>query len=380
LHRWTNTARTYYQRRNRTVCYLSAEFLMGPQLGNNLVNLGIYEEVKAAVKELDWDLDVLLDQEEEPGLGNGGLGRLAACLLDSLATLGVLSLGYRGNTVNLLRLWRAEAIESFNFQAFNTGNSYGSVLAKIVSENTTKVLYPNDESPQGKQLRLQQQIFFVSCALQDMIRMYLQRSTALEKLHEQFVVQLNDAHPAIAVAELMRLLVDDHLLSWEQAWTVTQGGFSYTNHTLMPEALERWPIPLFGDLLPRHLEIICETNRRSLAEVRLRYPDDDVRMARMSLVDESGPRYVRMAHLACVGSHAIHGVAKLHSDLLKTGVLRDFHDLSPEKITNVTSGVAPRRFLLLSNPELAALISGKIGDGWPKDCAAIAPTGSMRNG
>ena len=447
LHRWTGTARTYYQRRSRSVCYLSAEFLMGPQLGNNLVNLGIYEEVKAAVKELGWDLDILLLQEEEPGLGNGGLGRLAACFLDSLATLSIPSLGYgiryefgifaqalqdgwqaevtdkwlrlgnpweiprpeivfdvklggrtvggvvdgkygvrwmpdrivrgmaydtpvlgyRGNTVNLLRLWKAEAVESFDFQAFNTGDYYGSVLAKIVSENITKVLYPNDESPQGKQLRLQQQIFFVSCALQDMIRMYLQRSTALEKLHEQFVVQLNDTHPAIAVAELMRLLVDDHSLTWDQAWTVTQGVFGYTNHTLMPEALERWPIPLFGDLLPRHLEIIYEINRRFLAEVRLRYPDDDARVARMSLVDESGPRYVRMAHLACVGSHAINGVAKLHSDLLKTGVLRDFHDLWPEKFTNVTNGVTPRRFLLLSNPELAALITSKIGAGWPKD-------------
>ncbi len=447
LHRWSSTARTYYRHRSRTVCYLSAEFLMGPQLGNNLVNLGIYEEVKTAVEEFGWNLDDLLEQEEEPGLGNGGLGRLAACFLDSLATLGVPCLGYgiryefgifsqalrdgwqaevtdkwlrlgnpweiprpeivfdikfggrteaqtvdgkyrvdwipdrvvrgmaydtpilgyRRNTVNLLRLWKAEAVESFDFQAFNTGDYYTSVLAKIVSENITKVLYPNDESPQGKQLRLQQQIFFVSCALQDMIRIYLQRSSELNKLHEKFVIQLNDTHPAIAVAELMRLLLDDHRLSWDEAWTVTQGVFNYTNHTLMPEALERWPIPLFGGLLPRHLEIIYEINQRFLEEVRERYPDDAARVARLSLIDETGPRYVRMAHLACVGSHAINGVAKLHSDLLKNGVLRDFHDLWPDKFTNVTNGVTPRRFLLLSNPGLAALIDSRIGNGWARD-------------
>jgi len=451
LQRWAKTAHTYYRRRSRTVCYLSAEFLLGPQLGKNLVNLGIQDEVKAAVEALGWDLDLLLDQEEEPGLGNGGLGRLAACFLDSLATLGVPALGYgiryefgifdqelvdgwqkevtdkwlrlgnpweiahpeivfdvkrggrtegrvvdgkyrvewipdrvvrgmaydtliagyRRDTVNLLRLWKAEAVESFDFQAFNKGDYYASVLAKIESENVTKVLYPNDASPQGKQLRLEQQIFFVSCALQDMIRIYLQRSSDLTKLHEKFVVQLNDTHPAIAVAELMRLLIDVHSLSWETAWEVTQEVFSYTNHTLLPEALECWPVPLFGTLLPRHLEIIYEINRRFLDEVRLRYPGDDARVTRMSLVDESGPRYVRMAHLACVGSHAINGVARLHSELLKTGVLRDFHDFSPGKFTNVTNGVTPRRFLLLSNPGLAALITGKVGEDWPVETGKL---------
>jgi starch phosphorylase len=273
-------------------------------------------------------------------------------------------LGYRSNTVNLLRLWKAEAVESFDFQAFNTGDYYGAVLAKIVSENITKVLYPNDESPQGRQLRLQQQFFFVSCALQDMIRLYRQRATKLEGLDEKFAVQLNDTHPAIAVAELMRLLVDEHDLEWETAWRITQRVFSYTNHTLMPEALERWPIPLFGALLPRHLEIIYEINHRFLEGVHERYPDDPARIARLSLIDESGPRFVRMAHLACVGSHAINGVAKLHSDLLKTGVLRDFYELSPEKFTNVTNGVTPRRFLLLSNPALADLLTRELGDGW----------------
>jgi starch phosphorylase len=447
LKRWMSTARTYYQQRSRSICYLSAEFLMGPQLGNNLVNLGIYGQVRAAMKEVGVDLEAVLEQEEEPGLGNGGLGRLAACFLDSLATLGIPALGYGlryefgifsqairdgwqvevtdkwlrlgnpwevprpeilfdvkfggrtetyrengchrvrwipdqvvrgmaydtpvagygGNTVNLLRLWKAEAVETFDLNAFNTGDYYGAVLAKVVSENITKILYPNDESPQGKQLRLQQQVFFVSCALQDIIRMYLQRSTALDRLHEQFAAQLNDTHPAIAIAELMRLLVDEHLLDWEPAWNVTRHMFGYTNHTLMPEALERWAVPLFGALLPRHLEIIYEINQRFLDQVRIQSPDDGARVARLSIIDESGPRYVRMAHLACVGSHAINGVARLHSDLLKTGVLKDFHDLWPEKFTNITNGVTPRRFLALSNPKLAALITRTIGEGWLTD-------------
>jgi starch phosphorylase len=447
LHRWISTAQTYYQKRCRTVCYLSAEFLIGPQLANNIVNLGIYEQARIALKKIGLDLETLLDHEEEPGLGNGGLGRLAACFLDSLATMGIPSLGYgmryefgiftqalregwqveltdkwlrlgnpweiprpelvfdikmgghterytengeervrwvpdrvvrgmaydtpivgyRTNTVNLLRLWKAEAVESFDFQAFNTGDYYGSVLAKIVSENITKILYPNDESPQGKQLRLQQQYFFVSCALQDIVRLYLQRSPSVKGFAEKFAVQLNDTHPAVAVPELMRLLVDEHHLGWDEAWHMTERVFSYTNHTLMPEALERWSIPLFGALLPRHLEIIYEINQRFLDAVRLRHPDDDARVARLSLIDETGPRYVRMAHLACVGSHAVNGVAALHSNLLKTGVMRDFYEWAPGKFTNVTNGVTPRRFLLLSNPALAALISDKIGDGWVRN-------------
>jgi starch phosphorylase len=444
LDRWITTARTYYQERSRTVCYLSAEFLLGPQLANNLINIGIYEAAAAAMKSLGEDLETLLDQEEEPGLGNGGLGRLAACYLDSLATQGIPTLGYgiryefgifdqafhdgwqveltdkwlrlgnpweicrpeiafdvkfggrteagivdgkykvrwvpdqvvrgmaydtpvagyRNSTVNLLRLWKAEAVESFDFQAFNTGDYYRSVLAKIVSENITKVLYPNDESPQGRELRLKQQYFFVSCALQDMIRMFSQRSRDIPHLATKFVVQLNDTHPAIGVAELMRLLVDEHGLGWEAAWDITQRVFGYTNHTLMPEALERWSVPLFQALLPRHLEIIYEINRRFLDEVRLRYPGDDARVARLSLIDETGPRYVRMAHLACVGSHSVNGVAKLHSNLLKTGVLRDFYEFAPAKFTNVTNGVTPRRFMLLSNPGLASLISRHVGEGW----------------
>lgn len=447
LHRWIQTAERYYKQRSRTAIYLSAEFLMGPQLGNNLICLGIYEQVRDAMKELGQDLDELLEQEEEPGLGNGGLGRLAACYLDSMATLSIPSLGYgiryefgifdqairdgwqvemtdkwlrfgnpweiarpeiifdvklgghteayeengayrvrwvpsrvvRGmaydtpvlgyqvNTVNLLRLWKAEAAESFDFQAFNTGDYYGAVMEKMVSENITKVLYPNDESIQGKQLRLQQQYFFASCAMQDMIRIYQQRDNSLEKLDAKFAVQLNDTHPAIAVAELMRLLLDEHQMGWDKAWRVTQKTFGYTNHTLLPEALERWSLPLFASVLPRHLEIIYEINRRFLDEVRLTSPKDDGCVARLSLIDEHGEKYVRMANLACVGSHSINGVAKLHSELLKEGVLRDFYELWPEKFNNKTNGVTPRRFMLLSNPRLSALISRVVGNSWPKD-------------
>jgi glycogen phosphorylase len=442
LQRQIRTANTYFQERTRSVAYLSAEFLMGPQLGNNLVNLGIYRETADAMKIVGLDLEELLEQEEEPGLGNGGLGRLAACFLDSMATLGVASIsygvryefgifnqairdgwqveltdkwlrlgnpweiprpeivfdvkfggrtehfsedgvsgvrwvphqvvrgmacdtpvvGYRTDRVNLLRLWKAEAAESFDFQAFNTGDYYGAVMEKVKSENITKVLYPNDGSPQGKQLRLQQQYFFVSCALQDIIRIYLQRTSTFDELADKWAVQLNDTHPSIAVAELMRLLVDEHAVGWDEAWEMTQKILGYTNHTLMPEALERWPVPLFASLLPRHLEIIYEINQRFLDQVRRRYPGDVDRVRRLSIIDETGERYVRMANLACVGSHAINGVAKLHSELLKDGVLRDFFDVAPGKFSNKTNGVTPRRFLVLSNPALTRLIESRIGD------------------
>ncbi len=451
LHRWVNTAETYYQSKSRTVAYLSAEFLMGPQLGNNLVNLGILDVTRTALGQLDIELDDLLEQEEEPGLGNGGLGRLAACYLDSLASLQIPAIGYgiryefgifdqlirdgwqveitdkwlrfgnpweiarpeivfdvklgghtqsyyengayrvrwipqrvvrgaaydtpvagyRNNTVNLLRLWKAEAAESFDFQAFNTGDYYGAVNEKMVSENISKVLYPNDESPQGKQLRLQQQYFFASCALQDMIRLHLQRSKSLANFHEKFAVQLNDTHPAIAVAELMRLLIDEHHLAWESAWDITTKTFAYTNHTLLPEALERWPVALFSSVLPRHLELIYEINRRFLEEVETSFPNDPERIARMSLIDESGERYVRMANLATVGSHSVNGVAKLHSELLQLGVLSDFYDLEPAKFHNITNGVTPRRFIALSNPELTQLISKHIGESWIKDLSQL---------
>jgi len=447
LQRWLSTAHTYAQQQARTVCYLSAEFLMGPHLGNNLINLGIYDQVKQAIEELGLSLDDLLNQEEEPGLGNGGLGRLAACYLDSMATLEIPAigygiryefgifdqdirdgwqvevtdkwlrfgnpweiarpewavevklgghtegytdehgryrvrwfphqivkgipydtpiLGYKVNTCNTLRLWAAEAPESFDFGAFNSGDYVGAVQEKMVSETLSKVLYPNDNISQGKRLRLAQQIFFVSCSLQDMIHIMKRQGIPLTRFHEKFVIQLNDTHPSVAVAELMRLLVDEHGLDWDQAWSITTKTFAYTNHTLLPEALERWPLPLFQELLPRHLEIIFEINSRFLDDVRIRYPDDPARVQRLSIIDESGERYVRMANLACVGSYAINGVAALHSELLKKDVLRDFYEFYPHKFNNKTNGVTPRRFIVLSNPRLTQLVSSKIGDSWIK--------------
>lgn len=397
------------------------------------------------MEDLGLDFRNIIEQEEEPGLGNGGLGRLAACYLDSLATLEIPAVGYgiryefgmfdqeiregwqvevtdpwlhlgnpweihrpeiayyvkwgghtesyhddqgnyrmrwipgrevkgtaydtpiagyRVNTCNTLRLWRAEAVESFDFQEFNVGDYYGAVNEKVVSETVTKVLYPNDEPEAGKRLRLAQQYFFVSCSLQDMLRIHRLMGGKPETFHEKIAIQLNDTHPSIAVAELMRLLVDEHQIEWEQAWHVTQSTFSYTNHTLLPEALEKWPLPLFGSLLPRHFEIIFEINRQFLDELRVRYLGDDQRLSRMSLIDEKGERYVRMAHLASVGSHAINGVAELHSELLKRDVMRDFHEYMPEKFTNVTNGVTPRRFMVVSNPKLSRLISSRIGEDW----------------
>ena len=447
FQRWISTVTAYTKEASRTVAYLSAEFLMGPHLGNNLINLGIYDQVKQAIEELGLDFDELLEQEEEPGLGNGGLGRLAACYLDSLATLEIPALGYgiryefgifdqgirdgwqiestdkwlrygnpwdvarpewavevklgghtegytdesgryrvrwvpfqlvigvpydtpilgyRNNTANTLRLWAAEAAESFDFAAFNSGDYLGAVHAKMVSENLSKALYPNDDSSQGKQLRLAQQIFFVSCSLQDMIRILSRQNLGLEQFSEKFAVQLNDTHPAIGVAELMRLLIDEYGMEWDKAWQITKNTFAYTNHTLLPEALERWPLSLFSQLLPRHLEIIYEINHRFLNEVRIKFPEDTKRLQRMSLIDESGERYVRMAHLACVGSYAINGVAALHTELLKKDVLRDFFEMFPEKFHNKTNGVTPRRFVVLSNPRLTDLISRKIGDSWIK--------------
>jgi len=445
LDRWIKTVRTFMRNDVRVVSYLSAEFLIGPQMGNNLVNLGLHDQVKRATEDLGLNLDELLDQEEEPGLGNGGLGRLAACYLESLSTLQVPAIGYGiryefgifdqeirdgwqvevtdkwlspgnpweiqrpeisyavnlgghteslvdtngqyrvrwvphrvikgqacdtpvvgykvGNN-NLLRLWKAEATESFDFEAFNVGDYYRAVEAKVASETITKVLYPNDTMNKGKQLRLEQQYFFVSCSLQDMLRINDFSGNKPEEFHKYFAVQLNDTHPSIAVAELMRLLVDVRLLDWDQAWAVTQQTFGYTNHTLLPEALETWPLPLFNELLPRHLEIIYEINRRFLEEVRQRFPGDEQKVQRLSLIDEHDQKYVRMAHLASVGSHAINGVAALHTELLKASVLRDFYDLYPERFLNITNGVTPRRWMALSNPGLTELISNSIGNGW----------------
>jgi len=276
-------------------------------------------------------------------------------------------LGYRTNTANTMRLWAAQAVESFDFGTFNQGDFLGAVAEKVSSENISKILYPNDEGTQGKQLRLAQQFFFVSCSLQHILKIQATQRRPLAELHRNFAIQMNDTHPAIAVAELMRLLVDEHEMEWEAAWHVTQNALSYTNHTLMPEALEQWPRSLFGSLLPRHLEIIDEINRRHLDNVRAKFPGDEGRVARLSLINEEGERYVRMAHLASLGSHAINGVAALHTELLKTHVLSDFYALTPEKFSNKTNGVTPRRWLRLSNPHLAQLLTARLGAGWVRD-------------
>ncbi|MBS1202290.1 MAG: glycogen phosphorylase, partial [Chromatiaceae bacterium] len=277
-------------------------------------------------------------------------------------------LGYGVGNVSLLRLWKSEAPESFDFQSFNVGNYYGAVHAKMEAETISKVLYPNDEPEAGKELRLKQQYFFVSCSLQDMVRLHLNTVGPLESFADKFVAQLNDTHPAIAVAELMRLFMDEHGMEWDKAWGITRKTFCYTNHTLLPEALETWPVRLFEKLLPRHLEIIYEINRRFLDEVRVRFLGEEDRVARMSLIAEGDERRVRMANLAVVGSSAVNGVAELHSELVKTTILKDFHDLWPEKFHNVTNGVTPRRFIAVSNPRLARLITETCGsDRWLRD-------------
>ena len=455
---WLATTQTYFDANIKTVCYFSAEYLVGPHLSNNLVNLGIYERVVRAIEESQLNFAELVQQEEEPGLGNGGLGRLAACYMDSLATLEVPAIGYgiryeygifdqeikdgwqveisdkwlqhgnpweivrpeaavtvkfgghtqaytdeagnyrvhwipeyvlqgipcdtpvsgyRVHTVNTMRLWKAESCKSFDFAKFNQGDYYGAVDSKVTSENLTKVLYPNDELNKGKKLRLQQQYFFVSCSLQDMIRIHITESNSLDNFHDKFAAQLNDTHPAIAVAELMRLLIDEHDYDWDRAWQITQNTLGYTNHTLLPEALEKWSLSLFGSLLPRHLELIYEINSRFLDRVGLEYPDNKDKIANLSLIDETGERYVRMAHLACVGSHAINGVAKLHTKLLKQSVLKDFYELFPNRFNSKTNGVTPRRWMVLSNPRLSSLITEKIGDRWIKNLSQLQQLESL---
>lgn len=442
---WLNTVQSHLQQSGRVVAYLSAEYLLGPQLGNNLLNLNLEGPFRRATLELGLNLDDIISEEEEPGLGNGGLGRLAACYMDSLASLGIPSVGYgvryefgifdqqitdgwqveitdkwlrfgnpwelrrpqmaipigfggrtrqwtdadgrfhvewipafrvngvpydtpipgfRTSTANNLRLWAAEAPESFHFDRFNTGDYQGAVAEKLHSENISKVLYPNDQQIAGKQLRLQQQYMFTSCSLQDMIRIHLAQGRKLENFADHWVVQLNDTHPAVSVAELMRLLIDVHGMEWDPAWAITKEVFCYTNHTLLPEALEKWPVPLFASVLPRHLEIIYEINQRFLEQVRAQYPGDSGKAARLSLIDEHDSRYVQMAHLACVGSRAINGVAALHTELLKKEVLHDFYELWPTKFVNVTNGVTPRRWIALANPELSRLLTTRLGERW----------------
>ena len=429
LRSWVNTAETYTRQHVRTAIYLSAEYLLGPHLDNNLVNLGLRAEAEAACQELGIPLDDLIAEEPEPGLGNGGLGRLAACFQESMATLQLPAIGYgiryefgifrqqigsqgqqestdpwlsRGNpwevirpewsypveiggqtvigvaydtpilgygvsTANTLRLWSAQAPNAFDFASFNAGDYTQAVLHKIQSETLSKVLYPNDELEQGKRLRLSQQIFFVSCSLQDMFRILQGQGMAVTDFHLKYALQLNDTHPAIAVAELMRLLIDVHGVDWDRAWSITTASISYTNHTLLPEALETWGLDLFEQLLPRHLEIIYEINARFLRMVRIQNPGRPELLERLSLIEEGPQRRVRMAHLAVVGSHRVNGVAELHSELLRRHLFSDFAQLWPDKFCNITNGVTPRRWLAVANPALASLLDEVIGDGWRRD-------------
>ena len=447
--RWTETTQTYLDLSRKVAVYLSAEFLLGPHLGNNLLNLQIEDEARAALAALGQDFDVVLACEQEPGLGNGGLGRLAACYLDSLATLerpavgygiryefgifdqdfdngwqvektdnwlaepnpweiakpelnyevnwggrteryrdekgnervrwipervvkgvyyGTPIQGYGVNTCNTLTLWSANAVNALALDAFNAGDYYRAVEDQVVSENITKVLYPNDEPEVGKRLRLAQQFFFVSCSLQDILHLLEDfAGLSARELPNRVAIQLNDTHPSIAVAELMRLLIDERDFEWDEAWRITVATMGYTNHTLLPEALETWPLAMFAQFLPRHLQIIYEINSRFLDEVRARFPGDEARVRRMSLIGEDGAKSIRMAHLATVGSHAINGVAAMHSELVKTTILKDFYELWPERFSNKTNGVTPRRFVGLANPGLRKLLDDTIGEGWMVD-------------
>jgi glycogen phosphorylase len=445
VQRWIASQRTYRERDVKHVYYLSSEFLIGRSLGLSLVNLGLYESAEQLAAELHLDLDDVIESEGDPGLGNGGLGRLAACFMDSLATLELPGIGYGirydygifeqrieqgqqvehrdhwlqygnpwetprhelsqvvrlyGHTemrrdldgrlhidwvdtrqviglpydtfivghetdnVNTLRLWSARASREFDLQVFNDGDHRRAVQEKVEVESISKVLYPNDHTEEGRELRLKQQYFFVACSIADIVARFKQRHTDLRLLPDYAALQLNDTHPAIAVAELMRVLVDQENLEWDVAWEVTQRALAYTNHTLLPEALERWPVPMFHRLLPRHLLIIYEINQRFMRQVSTRFTNDLARMERMSIIEEGPVQMVRMANLATVGSHSINGVAQLHTDLVKQQLLHDFYEMFPERFNNKTNGVTPRRWLLYANPGLSDLLVKRLGNGF----------------
>jgi glycogen phosphorylase len=454
IERWIKTQDAYYDNDAKRVYYMSLEFLMGRTLMNSVCNLGLRDATAQGLMELGYKLEELAEAEWDAGLGNGGLGRLAACFLDSMATMALPSYGYgirydygifhqrivngaqvelpdawlrygnpweiprsgdkfriqwRGRvhtytnadgrlvnewvdttdvlatpydtpipgygcqTVNTLRLWSAKAVNEFDFGEFNEGDYVGAVEIRARSESVSRVLYPNDNSESGKQLRLGQEYFFTSATLQDIIRRYKKRYEmfdrakglkTFDRFAEKVAIQLNDTHPALAIAELMRLLVDIEGLGWDEAWDITTKTFGYTNHTVMPEALERWSMGLFAHVLPRHLQIIFEINQRFLEQVRKKYPNDGDRANRMSIIEEGPEKRVRMATLAIVGSHSVNGVAALHSDILKKELFRDFYELWPEKFNNKTNGITQRRWLLMSNPGLAEIITRSIGDGW----------------
>jgi starch phosphorylase len=449
FERWIETQQGYYRRKCKRVYYLSLEFLMGRALGNAVLNLGLEESVEKAMRDMGYVLEEIREQEYDAGLGNGGLGRLAACFLDSMATLALPAYGYgiryeygiffqrikngaqvetpdnwlrygnpweierpeylypvhfygrvderrdetgrqlfdwndtqmvmamaydtpipgyRNNTVNNMRLWAAKSTRDFDLDYFNHGDYERAVSDKAHTETISKVLYPNDNVFEGRELRLKQEYFFVSATLQDIMRRYKKvRSTGFAEFPDQVAVQLNDTHPAVAILELMRLLLDQEGLGWDEAWDITVKTFGYTNHTVLPEALEKWPLALFGRVLPRHLQLAFEINRRFLERVTEKWPGDAERVRRMSLVEEDGEQKLRMAHLAILGSHAVNGVSALHSEILKKEVFRDFYEMWPERFTNKTNGITPRRWLKLCNPALSALITEWTGDGWLTD-------------
>lgn len=448
MKRWIQTREAHFKSNSKLVCYLSAEFLTGKQLHKNILNIGCWKQVKEALKDFNLTTEELLEQESEPALGNGGLGRLAACFMDSLSTLDIPAVGYgiryeygifeqdiqngyqvekadkwlrwgnpwelerpkhtvevkfggytqevtdhngrrkkrwipqssvlgtpydtlvpgfQTDNVNTLRLWSARTTKDFDFSVFNQGDYFKAVEEKTLSENISKVLYPNDETMQGKELRLKQQYFFVSCSLQDIIRIYSKKDNGLNKLYEYIAIQLNDTHPAIAVAELMRILVDEYDFEWNVAWDITVKTCAYTNHTLLVEALEKWEVAMFEKLLPRHLEIIYDINFYFIEDLKRKFPNDGDKIARMSLIEEGEKKQIRMAYLATIGSHAINGVARLHSELIKKDLLHDFYELWPERFQNKTNGITPRRWLMLSNHRLSFFITERISKGWLKD-------------
>ena len=448
VERWMLTQQRYHNENQKRVYYLSMEFLIGRLLGTNIINLGLEKETKEALKELGFDIETISDNEIDAGLGNGGLGRLAACFLDSMATLGIPAHGYgirfeygifnqkiingyqvefpdewlrrgnpwefqrpeytvkvrlygrtymshdengrlqahwvdtddvlatpydmpvpgyKNNVVNTLRLWSARASEEFNLSYFNDGDYERAVLDKMMTENISKVLYPSDNVSQGRELRLKQEYFFTAASLADIIRRFKMENTDVRELPEKAAIQLNDTHPSIAIAELMRILVDEEKVDWDTAWEATVNTFAYTNHTIMPEALECWPVSLFERLLPRHLQIIYEINLRFLKDVAKEFPGDNDRLRRMSIVEEGDVKKLRMAHLAVVGCHSINGVSELHSELLKTRLFKDFYDIFPERFNNKTNGITQRRWLKKANEGLSDLITDAIGDGWATD-------------
>ena len=448
IQRWLKTQNTYYKMKAKRVYYLSAEFHIGRTLGNSLINLGLYDTCHQALHEMGYDLEDIRDIEWDAGLGNGGLGRLAACFLDSLATLEIPSYGYgiyyeygifyqrinEGNQVEIpdnwlrygnpwgllrpehlypvkfcgrvdqvrdeegklksewvdteeimavacdtpipgynnnhvinMRLWTARSNREFDLKYFNEGDYIRAMESKMTSESISKVLYPSDHLAEGRELRLKQQYFLVSATLQDILRRFRKLETDFAAFPEEIAVHLNDTHPTLAIAELMRILVDKEKVEWEKAWTITVKTFAYTNHTLLPEALEKWPVPLFERLLPRHLQIIYEINRRFLEDVARRFPGDMDRLRRMSLIEEGDPKMVRMAHLAIVGSHSVNGVSELHSTLLKEQIFRDFDEVFPDRFNNKTNGITQRRWLKKANPGLSNLITERIGDQWVTD-------------